>query len=467
MFASFWSQARPTLALALPIIAGQLAQMLMGLVDTAMVGRVGVTPLAAAAFANTLISVPLVFGIGLMLALSIRISQVRGDMAPAELPGAARRSVAELLRHGVWLALLAGVALALSLWICGNYLDKFGQSAGVALESRGFLLWVGASIPFVLLMFGLKNFCEALDNPWAPTLILSASVPLNVVFNWVLIYGNLGAPALGLAGAGIATFLARVVSCVALWVYVTRAPRFSALMPPRWFAPVQTETLGVLLGLGVPTSLQIVLEVGAFSAGALMVGWVGAKPLAAHQIVLACASTTFMIPLGISFAASIRAGALEHQPARARALGNNVLGLALISAGTSALFYLLFREVIARAFVDDVAVAGIAAQLFLVVAIFQVVDGLQVMAAGLLRGLSDATVPMLVSLGCYWLIGLPFGYVAAFRWKWGALGVWIGLAIALACAACALVLRFRSKTSGAGGKTARQENEVAADALSY
>lgn len=457
---SFWSQARPTLALALPIIAGQMAQMLMGLVDSAMVGQVGVIPLAAAAFANTLISVPLVFGIGLMLALSIRISQVRGTNDDKD----ANQTIAELLRHGMFLSLIAGILLAFALWICGFYLDKFGQSAAVALESHAFLLWVGASIPFVLLMFGLKNFCEALDNPWAPTLILSASVPLNIVFNWVLIYGNLGAPALGLAGAGIATLLARVLSCIALWIYVTRAPRFAELMPARWLARLDWQRLGVLLQLGVPTSLQIVLEVGAFSAGALMVGWVGDKPLAAHQIVLACASTTFMIPLGISFAAAIRAGTVAHEPKRARALGNNALQLALISAGTSAAFYLIFRETIAHAFVDDGDVAALAAQLFLVVAIFQVVDGIQVTAAGLLRGLSDATAPMLISLGCYWGIGLPLGYIAAFRLGMGALGVWIGLAIALACAACALVLRFFQRTSDSSH--AGQLEPAPADALS-
>ena len=458
---SFWSQARPTLALALPIIAGQMAQMLMGLVDSAMVGQVGVTPLAAAAFANTLISVPLVFGIGLMLALSIRISQVRGAIDEAE----PNLKIAELLRHGVFLSIVAGILLAIVLWICSFYLNRFGQSAAVAVESRGFLLWVGASIPFVLLMFGLKNFCEALDNPWAPTLILSASVPLNIVFNWILIYGNLGAPALGLDGAGIATLLARVLSCVALWFYVTRAPRFADLRPTRWLAPLQFERLKTLLQLGIPSSLQIVLEVGAFSAAALMVGWIGDKPLAAHQIVLACASTTFMIPLGISFAASIRMGTLEHQPQKARALGNNALTLALISAGTSALLYLIFRNTIAQAFVDDAAVAAIAAQLFLVVAVFQLVDGIQVTGAGLLRGLSDATAPMMISLACYWGIGLPLGYFCGFILGWGAVGMWIGLAVALACAALALVLRFRNRT--ASSSHGERIEEVAADALSY
>ena len=460
---SFWSQARPTLALALPIIAGQVAQMAMGLVDSAMVGQVGVVPLAAAAFANTLISVPLVFGIGLMLALSIRISQTRGDASPIEVGASAQDKIAQLLRHGMLLALVAGLLLSGSLWIVSGFLDKFGQSAQVAAQSRPFLLWVGASLPFLLLMFGLKNFCEALDNPWAPTLILSACVPLNIVFNWILIYGNLGAPALGLSGAGVATLLARVLSCLGLWFYVTRAPRFQSLMPVRWFARVQWSALQDLLRLGVPTSMQIVLEVGAFSAAALMVGWIGAKPLAAHQIVLACAGTTFMIPLGISFAASIRAGAVANQPARARALGNNALVLALMSAGTSATFYLIFRAAIARAFVDDFAVAQIATQLFLVVAIFQIVDGIQVMAAGLLRGLSDATAPMLISLSCYWLVGLPIGYVAAFVLGWGAVGMWIGLAVSLACAACALTLRFRFRTSG--NSPSRETEPV--ESLSY
>ena len=413
--------------------------MLMGLIDSAMVGRVGVIPLAASAFANTLISVPLVFGIGLMLALGIRVSQARGSQSDSSQ---SEGSIGELLRHGMFLALVAGLLLALSVFALGGFLDKFGQDAAVATEARPFLLWVGASLPFVLLMFGLKNFCEALENPWPPTLILSAAVPLNVLLNWVFIYGNAGAPALGLTGAGVATFAARVVAFGALWFYVARSPQLSALLPTRWRAPLRWQPLRVLLQLGVPSALQIVLEVGAFSMGALMVGWIGPQALAAHQIVLSCAATTFMVPLGLSMAASIRVGAVSHQSARARAIGLNALGLALLSAGTSATFYLLFRQPIARAFVADPLVIQIAAQLFLVVAIFQVVDGLQVMAAGLLRGLSDATVPMLVSLAAYWIIGLPLGYLAAFGGGLGALGVWIGLASALALAAGALVWRF-------------------------
>ena len=221
----------------------------------------------------------------------------------------------------------------------------------------------------------------------------------------------------------------------------------------------------MLLQLGIPSSLQIVLEVGAFSAAALMVGWLGDKPLAAHQIVLACISTTFMIPLGISFAASIRAGTMAQQSRRVRALGNNTFLLALISAGTSALFYLIFRDVIARKFVDDGDVAAIATQLFLVVAIFQIVDGIQVTGAGLLRGISDATAPMLISLGCYWGIGLPLGYLFGFVLGLGALGMWIGLAIAIACAAGALVLRFRQRTANSSHVEPLESAPV--DALSY
>lgn len=443
MSVSFWARSRPTLALATPIIAGQVSQMAMGLVDSAMVGRVGVVPLAASAFANTLIAIPLVWGIGLMMALGIRVSQTRGAQGknPAVL--------SELLRHGMALALLMGVVLALGVAALGGFLDKFGQSAEVATQARPFLLLVGASLPFVLLTFSLKNFCEALENPWPPTLILSAAVPLNVLFNWFLIFGNAGAPALGLTGAGVATLAARVVSFVGLWFYVTRAPQLRAHWPARWNAALRWQTLKNLLQIGIPASLQIVLEVGAFSLGALMVGWLGAKPLAAHQIVLACASTTFMVPLGLSMAASIRVGAVSHEPERARAIGSNALVLALISSGLSAAFYLAFRHQIARAFVDDPFVAQLAATLFLVVAIFQIVDGVQVTASGLLRGMSDATVPMLSSLASYWLVGLPFGYIAAFRWGWGALGVWIGLAIALGLVAVALTLRFWKRSARA------------------
>ena len=452
--------------------------MLMGLIDSAMVGKLGVTPLAAAAFANTLVSIPLVFGIGLMLALGIRISQAHGAAAdgasvarsegfagapiappsadsaervPADIasaPDAPSAPIGELLRHGMALALGIGLLLALGTGGVSLFLHRFGQPDVVADGARPFLLWLGASLPFVLLTFGLKNFCEALENPWPPTLILTAAVPLNVLLNWFLIYGNMGAPALGLTGAGVATFAARAVALGALWFYVAQEARFAGLRPRRWRGPLRWAPLKFLLELGLPSAMQIVLEVGAFSAAAIMVGWIGAPSLAAHQIVLACAGTTFMVPLGLSMAAAIRVGAVSTQPARARAIGVNGLRLALLSAGTSATFYLIFRHQIAGVFVDDAAVRGLAATLFLVVAIFQVVDGLQVMAAGLLRGLSDATFPMLASLAAYWAVGLPFGYVAAFVLGWGAVGVWIGLAIALALTAGALTLRFLARAAG-------------------
>ena len=452
MFALFWSRARPTLWLALPIIAGQVSQMVMGLIDTAMVGRLGVVPIAASAFAGSLISVPLVFGIGLMMALGIRISQARG--------AGEDDSIAELLRHGMLLALLVGTILGGAVWVLSGFLGHFSQPVAVAIGARPFLLWLGASLPLVTLVFGLKNFCEALENPWPPTLILVAAVPLNIALNWLLIYGNWGAPALGLSGAGAATFSARAVSLGALWLYVSREPRFGALWPRGWRARFRFAPLRVLLELGVPSALQIVLEVGAFSLGAILIGRLGAAPLAAHQIVLACAGTTFMVPLGLSMAASIRVGAVAHHPDKARAIGLNALALALMSAGTSASGYALFRSQIAASFVADPRVASLAATLFLVVAIFQVMDGVQIVSAGLLRGLSDATFPMLASLTSYWLIGLPFGYVAAFRWQWGALGVWIGFAIALTLLASALSWRFWTHSARGAAEIALETVEA-------
>jgi MATE family multidrug resistance protein len=267
-----------------------------------------------------------------------------------------------------------------------------------------------------------------------------------VLLNWILIFGNLGAPALGLAGAGWATLISRVVTFVALTWFVlagSSAPSEPWQPDRAWW-----REQAALLRLGTPTGLQLVSEVGAFSAAALLIGRLGAVPLAAHQIAITCASTTFMFPLGVAMASTVRIGqalgAGRRELLRPIGAGAWVLGLVVMAAFTVIL--IVAGPAIARAFVSDPPVIAIAAQLLVIAAIFQLVDGVQVVGSGLLRGLHDTKVPMWINLVAYWVIALPLGSWFAFGRGEGAVGMWVGLAWGLLFAAVLLVLRFVRKT---------------------
>ncbi|MEQ1861839.1 MAG: MATE family efflux transporter [Chthoniobacteraceae bacterium] len=433
-------ESRATLVLAVPLMAGQLSQMLMGLTDSAMVGRVGVVPLAAAAFGNSILGVPMLVGIGLLVSVSVRVAQAHGANERAE--------TGEVLRHGLVLSLIVGALLAAAVWALSLVLDRFGQPAEVAAEARNYVVIVGVSLIPMLASLALKQFSEALHHPWPPMLILLASVALNVVLNWIFIYGNLGAPALGLEGSAWATLLSRCAAVWAMWVFVRRARRFSEHAPAAWLRPLVAEKFRALVRLGLPASGMLVIESSAFSIAALMTGWLGAAPLAAHQIALSCASTTFMLPLGLSIAATIRVsqavGANDHARLRAISVSALLLGVAIMAV--CGLVLALARVPIAAAFVEDRAVIELAATLLVAAAVFQMFDGAQVVAAGVLRGLSDVNVPVALCVLAYWLISLPLGYAAAFWWGFGPLGVWIGLAAGLGIAAVLLVGRVLWRT---------------------
>ena len=442
---NFWQNARPTLSLALPIMAGQVSQMLMGIIDSAMLGKIGVLELAASAFANNLIAFPFVFGIGLLTAVSVRVSQAYGANQ--------HHNIGEVLRHGLALALFAGILLFLAIFGASFFLDRFGQEAEVARESRGFFLLLGASMIPMLLAFALKNFCESLNKPCIPTIVLLVAVPLNVALNWVFIYGNLGAPRLELEGAGLATLLARICALVGVAFFVARNQSFrDFLKDVKLFAPLHLPVLKDMLQIGVPTALQISIEVAAFSTGAIIVGMISAESLAAHQIALSCAATTFMLPLGLSAATTIRVGnsvgARNIEAVRAIGFNSMVLGLGVMSL--TALVFFFFGEHLAWLFVKDNeegrAVAKIAASLLMIAAIFQLADGVQIVSAGALRGLSDVTIPMVCTIVAYWLVGLPLGYFLAFNQKMAAAGIWSGFAVGLAISAIFLSWRFSQRT---------------------
>ena len=430
---------RRTFFLAFPIVAGLVGQMLMGIADTVMVGRVGVVPLAACAFANTVLVVPMVFGFGLLSAVSVSASHAHG----------ARRShlAGDSLRGGVLLALGMGLLVGGGAHAGLPFLPLLGQPQEVNETVEIFFLLCAWSLLPLFVSGAAKNFCEALGRPWAPFWIMMSGVLLNVFLNWILIYGNLGAPAMGINGAGLATLLSRIVVMCGMLVYPAVETSLSAAWPRHWLAPGLLEESWSLLKTGIHTAGLNLCEVTGFSFGSLMMGWLGVVPLAAHQIALSVAGTTFMVPLGLAQAVSVRVGHARGA-SRAKRIPPIVHGSLVLTAGVMAIFaagYLLLGNAIAAVFTPDAAVRALTVQLLVLAGVFQIFDGIQVVSSGALRGFADTKVPFLVGIVSYWLVALPASWVTAFHFGFGAPGIWVGFVVGLGVAAVAMSTRLLRK----------------------
>lgn len=425
-------EIRPILRLAFPLIIGQLGQMLLGVADTVMVARVGVVELAALTFANTLFYVPFVFGIGILTSVSVRTANARGSGDSI----AARASC----RHGLVIAIVLGALLLLASLILTPHLSIFGQPPEVAaLTPRVFLILMASLIPG-LASISLKNHADALNRPWPPFWIFLGGVALNVGLNWLLIFGHLGFPKLGLEGAAWATFTARWAIALVMLLWLSHEKTLRDWVPHRWLRAPIVADLRHLLVLGWPSSLQMLSEVGAFSAAALLVGHFGTIALAAHQVALSCAATAFMIPLGLSMALTVHIGEAQGAGDRGRIRKIILAGwfLATGFALVTAALFLIFGGGLSHLFVEDAEVISLSASLLVVVGVFQVFDGLQVASSSMLRGLHDVRLPAVMGFTAYWIVGLPCGALLAFGPVPGPLGIWWGLAIGLATAGLTL-----------------------------
>ena len=425
-------ESRHTLRLAFPLMIGQLSQMLMGVVDTLMIGHLGVVDLAALTFANALFHVPFVFGIGLLTGVSVFTSNSRGANDAAGARGSCR--------HGLYLGTVLGLVLFGVSWIASMHLDGFGQPAAVAERTTVFFRILMASVIPALASIALKNHADALNRPWPPFWIFLGGVAMNVGLNWVMIYGNIGCPALGLEGAAWETFISRTAILVAMIVWLVRAKDLREWVPYRWFRAPNLSDLKRLLSVGLPASVQMAFEVTAFSLAGLIMGRFGAVAMAAHQIAITLAATAFMIPLGLSMALTVRIGE-AHGAGDFKRLRPIMISGWLLATGYSvmgAVVFLLLGDFLSSLFIKTPEVIVLAGSLLVVVGVFQLFDSLQVASSAMLRGLQDARIPAVIGFAAYWLVGLPVGAGLAFGLHLEALGVWWGLAVGLFVAAVTL-----------------------------
>jgi multidrug resistance protein, MATE family len=439
----FQTELGATLSLAIPMMVGQFGQMLMGLTDTLVLGRVGVVSLAAIGFSNTLLGTLYVGGIGVLAAVGIFAAQAHG----AKLDSAK----VEVFRSAFWLSLFVGTAAAAIVVALLPVLSIFGEPIPVETAARPYLAIVGLSLIPALGSMSAKTYCEALGKPVIPTVILYVGVILNIALNLPLVFGWFGLPALGLIGSAIATLCARVfvlIGIIGYALFLTRL-QWQALS----VSGVSWDKVFSLFRVGLPIGCQYVAEAGAFYFSAIMMGWMGTVSLAAHQIVVTCAATTFMFPLGISIAAGVRVGHAVGSQAYS-ALRRIALGALMVSVliqGGFAAIYLTLGHQVALLFTSQTDVVELASRLMIITGIFQLADGIQVTSAGCLRGLADIRLPMLIGIFCYWAVAIPTGCIFAFSLRTGPTGIWVGLAAGLFVAALLLTWRLQTVT-GPGGQ---------------
>jgi len=437
---ALFHESKLTLKLAFPLMIGQLSQMLLGVVDTVMVGHLGVTNLAALTFANAMFHVPFVFGMGLLTGVSVMTSNSRG----AEDTAGARGSC----RHGVYLATVLGLALFGIAWVISLNLHWFGQPPEVAARTPLFFQILMASAVPGLISIALKNHSDALNRPWPAFWIFLGGVAMNIFLNWVMIHGRLGCPVFGFEGAAWATLISRSAMMLAMFGWFIGSKRLREWMPHRWFRKPDWADVKSLLSVGFPASFHMLCEVSAFSLAGLVMGRFGPDAMAAHQIALTMAATAFMIPLGLSMALTVRLGEANGAGEQARLRPIVISGwmLAVGYSVASAILFMLLGTFLASLFISSAGVIHMAAALLVIVGVFQIFDSLQVGSAGMLRGLKDARVPALMGFAAYWLVGLPVGAGLAFGAGMGPAGVWWGLATGLAVASVAMGARLWNRT---------------------
>jgi MATE family multidrug resistance protein len=429
---------RPMFRLALPVVLAEMGWMTMGMVDTLMVGRISPEAIGAAGLGSSIFMGVCIFAMGLLLGLDTLVSHAFGADNIDECH--------RWLVHGVALAVAISIPITAALLWIATGLDAWGMDPGVLVLTRPYLEIVALSALPLLLYAAFRRYLQGMGVVRPVMAALMIANVVNVIVNWILIYGNLGAPALGVAGAAWATVLSRVVMAGVLFGTILYRERE---VPSSVFASLKLETAWFrrLLALGTPAASQLTLEVGAFAAATALAGRLAPASLAAHQIAINYAALSFMVPLGISSAGAVRVGhavGRRDAQAAARAGWTALLFAVLFMSGAAALF-LAVPRLLLQAFTSDAGVLEVGVTLLFVAAVFQLFDGVQGVATGALRGLGDTRTPMLWNLAGHWFIGLPLGYSLCFGLGIGVIGLWWGLSIGLIICGVALLLVWRHR----------------------
>lgn len=440
---SYKKHISETFLLAYPVCLGQLGHVLVGVADSLMVGnyggensQIGTLSLAAASLANALIHIIMVLGIGISYGATPLIAAANSQNEIKE--------ISQLLKHSLLLCLITGFIISVSLYFSTPLLYYFNQPENVVeLAVPYFNIMVFSMFPLMLFL-AFKQFAEGLSDTKTAMYISIGANLLNVFLNYLFIYGNWGFKEMGLNGAGWASFIARIVMAISMGWYVYKASKFNAYKTGFSFKQYQCKKVREIFKVGLPVGLQFTFEVSAFAFAAIMIGWISAEDLAAHQIAISLASLTYMFASGLSAAASVRVGNFYGVKnfTDLRKAGYTALIMVLALMGTMALLFVVFNNFLPTLFNKNQSVIYIASQLLLIAALFQLSDGSQVVSQGLLRGMADVKVPTIFAFFAYWIIGLPIGWILGFKFNLGSSGIWYGLSIGLTITTILNFVRF-------------------------
>ncbi|MCU1311196.1 MAG: mdtK [Candidatus Angelobacter sp.] len=434
---------RPMLRLAGPLVLAELGWMSMGVVDTIMVGHLpnSAEAIGAVSLGGVLFYMIALFGAGVLLGLDTLVSQSfgAGDVEDCH----------HSLINSIYLVLIMTPVLMATVWIAIPLLPRFGVNPAVLDLTAPFLKAVLWSTFPLLLYFGLRRYLQGMNIVKPIMFVLITANLVNLAGNWILIYGHLGFQTMGVAGSGWATCISRIYMAVALCAYLLYYDWKHKTNLRKINFGFDVDRIRELIRLGFPAAAQMTIEIGIFTLATVVIGRLQPAALAAHQIALNVASVTYMVPLGISSAAAVRVGqAIGRRDADAAARAGwaaLMIGMGFMSC--AALAFVLFPQYIVRIYSFDPAVMKIGVTLLAVAAVFQIFDGMQIVASGALRGAGETKIPMLTYGVAYWVIGLPLGYYLCFDRGWGATGVWAGLCFGLVLIGSVLLLVWKRKVT--------------------
>jgi MATE family multidrug resistance protein len=427
--------------LAYPVMLGQLGHVLVGFADSIMVGELGPAPLAAVSLANSLAFIAFSIGIGFTFAITPLIAEAHTSNNVSRGKN--------YFQHGILMSLLLSVVLCGVLFLMKPLMYHMDQPEEVvAYASPYFDIIIYSMVP-MLLFQAYKQFSDGMSQTKYPMRAAIYANVINVILNYLLIYGKFGFPKMDLIGAGLGTLISRVIMLAFIMYIVHTKEVFSVFVERIKFSNIKKRFIIKVFNVGYPSALQMFFEVGMFAGGIILAGMIGTEAQAANQISLNLATMTYMIAVGLSVTATIRVGNQKGLKAYVslKRIALSVVLLMIIIDVFLAGGFILLKDVLPTLYIQDVDVIEIAATLLIVAGLFQISDGIQVVFLGALRGLQDVKFPMIITFVAFWIVGFPISYYLGLKTELGALGVWIGMLVSLTLSAIMLYLRFQKLTN--------------------
>lgn len=433
----YQEEIKKTFLLALPIVIAQLGVVLMGVTDNIIVGRyIGKIGLGSSGIANSMSFLIASIGMGGLSVVAPLISKAKAERNVPEIN--------RLFRAGIKVSLWFSLILGIVGFVCIYFFEVFQQSPEINTQAPAFMAIIIVSNVFMFVFAAAKQLSDGLSRTYVAMMITVLGLIFNLIFNIILINGYLGFPKMGLIGAAISTLITRILMMLALFAYLFNTKTFKKYLHVKYKSLQTNDLVLMIFKIGVPSGLQFFFEIAAFSLAVIMMGWLGENQLAAHQIAINVASTTYMMASGLGIAGGIRVGEGRglKDVRKIRFSGNVALLLVVIFMTAMMLVILVFNRFLVELYISDNEVIEIAVKLMLVAAVFQLSDGVQVVSLGILRGITDVNIPTWITMFAYWGLSLPLGYLLAFTLEMDAIGIWFGLLAGLTASAVLLTIRF-------------------------